>query len=131
MKKSDILVQISIGELLDKITILQIKLERIKDSAKLTNINRELGILTDIRVQCLESKLELSELEAELKKVNEIIWILEDDIRDHEHRKDFGPSFISLARSIYKANDRRAALKRQISDLTGSNIIDEKSYASY
>jgi hypothetical protein len=131
MQDSGILAQISVGELLDKITILQIKSEKIKDSAKLGNINRELAILNEIRVQRLESLPELYQLEIELKKINEVIWILEDEVRNHERRRDFGPGFVSLARSIYKANDRRSVLKRQINDLMGSNIIEEKSYSQY
>jgi hypothetical protein len=131
MQHRGILAQISAGEFLDKITILQIKSERIKDFGKLKNIGRELTILNQIRMDVLDSRPELSELEAELKKVNEIIWSLEDEVRDHEHRKDFGSSFVSVARSIYQANDRRALLKRQINELLESNIIEEKSYTSY
>ena len=131
MQNRGILAQISVGEFLDKITILQIKSERIKDFAKLRNIDQELAILNQIRVEALDSRPELSELEAELKKVNEIIWVLEDEVRDHEHRKDFGSNFVSLARSIYQANDRRALLKRQINEIVGSNIIEEKSYTKY
>ncbi|MGB6067925.1 MAG: DUF6165 family protein [Desulfomonilaceae bacterium] len=131
MKNPYISARISVGEFLDKITILQIKTERIKDFAKRRNIDRELAILNEIRAESLDTVPELSGLEDELKKVNETIWNLEDEIRDHEHRNDFGSSFVSLARSIYRANDRRAALKRQINELMGSNIVEEKSYTEY
>jgi chromosome segregation ATPase len=79
----------------------------------------------------MKTSPELARLEAELKRANEEIWSLEDEVRDHERRKDFGTSFISVARSIYRANDERAMLKRHINNLMGSDIIEEKSYSAY
>jgi len=131
MKGQAVLTEISVGELVDKITILQIKSERIKDSGKLKNIRRELEILTCLKLEILKPFPELEGTEAELKKINEEIWDLEDQVRDHEHREDFGATFVSVARSIYKTNDRRADLKRRINDFAGSSIIEEKSYACY
>jgi Family of unknown function (DUF6165) len=131
MTTKGILTEISIAEFVDKITILRIKAERIQEREKLRNIHRELSILDRIRTESLGDRPELSELEAELKSVNEEIWELEDRIRDSELRKDFGDGFVSVARSIYRANDRRAVLKRQINDLMGSGIVEEKSYSPY
>ena len=131
MKDSGILTPISVAEFIDKITILRIKAERIKDVDKLKNVNQELGILNQIKAESLETRCELSEFEERLKIANEMIWTFEDQVREHEHRHDFGASFVSLARSIYRANDQRALLKRQINDLMGSCIIEEKSYTEY
>jgi Tfp pilus assembly protein PilF len=124
-------VEISAGELIDKITILEIKRERIADPAKLANVRRELAILTAVREREVADSAELTRLTAELKQVNEDLWRIEDDIRDCERRQDFGPSFIELARSVYRHNDRRAALKRCINDLLGSRLTEEKSYQSW
>ncbi len=124
-------VEISPGELIDKITILEIKLERLADKAKLANVRAEHAILTAARAGAIETSAELDRLTAELKRVNERLWDIEDGIRDCERAKDFGEKFVALARGVYKNNDRRAELKRQINELLGSRLIEEKSYAAY
>jgi len=124
-------VEVAAGELFDKITILQIKSERISSAAKLENIKRELASLLETRQRLGPSSTALESVIAELKKVNEALWDIEDKIRDCERQKEFGKSFIELARSVYHQNDRRSALKRQINDLLGSNIVEEKSYQAY
>jgi hypothetical protein len=126
-----ILVEVAPGELIDKITILQIKSERIDDPEKIKNVLIELGVLEEARDSVVAASPELDRLTAELKSVNEALWAIEDDIRDCERSKDFGPKFIELARSVYRSNDRRAAAKREINELLGSKIIEEKSYAEY
>jgi hypothetical protein len=126
-----ILVEIPASELIDKITILQIKIERIKDEAKLRNIRAELETLEAAAGQALARAPELDRLSAELKKINEDLWRIEDDIRDHERAKNFGPTFVELARAVYLTNDRRADVKRQINHLVGSRLVEEKSYARY
>src|SRR5688572_13932999 len=126
-----ILVEISPGELLDKITILEIKAERIADAQKVKNVRFELEILDKARRKGLPALPELADLTAQLTTANEALWEIEDAIRDCERQGDFGPQFIELARSVYRTNDRRAALKRQINDLLGSNMTEEKSYAKY
>ena len=123
-------VEVAPGELLDKITILQIKAARIADSAKLTNIQSELAGLTDARHRTILESDELGALVAELRSVNEALWEIEDAIREREHAEDFGPEFVRLARSVYRTNDHRAELKRRINVLLGSAILEEKSYAS-
>ena len=120
-----------IGELIDKITILQIKAARFADPEQLRNVGRELGLLTRVRDRHLAPTAELADLTAALKAVNETLWQVEDDIRDCERAGDFGPRFIALARSVYTTNDRRAAIKRQINALFGSALVEEKSYARY
>lgn len=123
--------EISPGELIDKITILEIKKERIGDPVKLHNVTTELEELVSIRDRELAGSDELSSLTAELKAVNERLWRIEDEIRDCERRKDFGPTFVELARAVYRQNDSRAALKRRINDLLGSRLTEEKSYPDY
>lgn len=120
----------SFGELFDKITILEIKVARIEDTDKVQNVRRELDLLRAIEAKHRSSNDELAELVSELKQVNEDLWDIEDAIRICERRQDFGDEFISLARSVYKTNDRRAALKMQINILYGSEIVEEKSYAA-
>lgn len=124
-------VEIAPGELVDKITILAIKLARITDAAKLHNIEHEYQILTAALPVEFQRNLELKELQLALQKVNDTIWQIEDDIRDHERLKDFGPEFIALARGVYINNDQRAALKRRINELLQSGILEEKSYTAY
>lgn len=124
-------VEIAPGELIDKITILEIKSERISDPEKLSNVRTELATLVACRDRTIPSSPELAERTTDLKQVNESLWQIEDDIRDCERRRDFGPKFVELARSVYKSNDRRAALKRQINELLGSRLIEEKSYTDY
>ena len=131
MQAKPILVEIAPGELIDKITILEIKSERIVDADKLKNVRVELQVLEAARDAAMAATAELADLTAQLKQVNEALWEIEDAIRDCERGQDFGPKFIELARSVYHSNDRRAALKRQINELLGSKLIEEKSYAAY
>ena len=130
MPKS-VTVEISFGELIDKITILEIKLERIGDPEKLKNIRTEWETLTASRDAVVSESLELTALSGELKAVNEALWRIEDDIRDCERAGDFGETFVELARAVYVTNDKRAELKRQINALLGSRLVEEKSYAAY
>jgi Flp pilus assembly protein TadD len=125
-----LLVEVAPGELLDKITILQIKSERITDPAKLRNVHAELRALAGPR-ESLGQSAALAELTAQLKAVNERLWDIEDEIRLCERARDFGPRFIELARSVYVTNDRRAAVKRAINELLNSHLVEEKSYADY
>ena len=124
-------VPVSAGELVDKLTILEIKSERIGEAAKLVNVRRELAGLTAIVGPLLAAQTALGPLKSSLRAVNETLWQIEDDIRDCERRKDFGPSFVELARKVYRTNDRRAALKREIDTLLGSELVEEKSYQAY
>ena len=117
--------------MIDKITILEIKLERIKDADKLANVRLEWETLVKGRDAAIEETPELDRLSAELKAANEALWDIEDDIRDCERDKKFGDAFVELARSVYITNDKRAALKRQINELLGSSLIEEKSYSAY
>ncbi len=128
---SNIAVPISPGELIDKITICQIKTERMTDPAKLRNVNHELSLLRASLEESVPTSPELSELTAKLKEINEKLWVIEDDIRDCERQKDFSSRFIELARAVYFSNDVRATLKRQINDLLNSPLVEEKSYAKY
>lgn len=122
---------VSWGELVDKITILQIKSERITDKAKLVNIHKELDELTKTAKAAATFPPEVVELQAKLKVVNEKLWVIEDDIRDCERNKDFGSKFIELARAVYFTNDERFKVKREINDALGSALSEEKSYAAY
>lgn len=124
-------VEVSPGELIDKITILEIKAERIADPDKLANVHRELRSLTATRKEALDTSPELDEFTAELRRINEQLWEIEDDIRDCERKSDFGERFIELARAVYRTNDRRAAAKRGINELLGSELVEEKDYADY
>ena len=128
---ASISVEVSPGELIDKITILEIKLERIDDAKKLKNVKSEWETLTAARDAAVESSDELERLSAELKKVNERLWEIEDHIRECERDQDFGDKFIELARGVYVNNDERSRLKRDINKLLGSSLIEEKSYAAY
>ncbi|HEX8585279.1 MAG TPA: DUF6165 family protein [Allosphingosinicella sp.] len=121
-------VPVSWGELLDKITILEIKEERIADPAARSNVRRELGLLRDIATLALEDPA-ATRLLATLRRINERLWDIEDDIRGKEAQADFGPDFIALARAVYKTNDQRAALKRELNGLLNSELVEEKSYA--
>lgn len=123
-------VPVAWGELVDKITILEIKSERIADPAKLANVVTELRFLRE-RLGAVEADPAVARLHAALKGVNEALWVIEDDIRDCERDGDFGPKFIELARSVYRTNDRRAELKREINVALGSAILEEKSYKPY
>jgi tetratricopeptide (TPR) repeat protein len=125
-----LMVEVSAGELLDKLSILDIKSRRIADSGKLRNIEVERKALAAVRAT-LPASAELSTLEEQLLKVNEQLWDIEDAIRACEREGDFGPRFVELARSVYHCNDRRSGLKRAINELLGSSIVEEKSYTEY
>jgi len=129
MTMNSVLVETSVGDLIDKITILQIKLERIQDPPKRENIAKELAKLEEVRRKAIGESAELSRLGGLLKGVNEELWDLEDRIRDLERVGDFEEDFVGVARKIYRTNDRRAALKKEINALSGSEIVEEKSYA--
>src|SRR5690242_6261177 len=122
------LVPISIGELLDKITILEIKASEISDPEKRSNVKRELELLKAIRQREIAMSSELHELHASLKDVNKRLWQIEDDIRAKERTKEYDSTFIKLARSVYINNDVRAQLKRRVNEIAGSELIEEKSY---
>ena len=128
---STITVEIAPGELIDKLTILDIKLERISDDAKRANVQIEWETLNAAKTAAVPSSEELDRLQGELKAVNEKLWVIEDDIRDCERDSDFGDTFVELARSVYITNDERARLKREINELLGSRLVEEKSYAAY
>ena len=121
-------VEIAPGELIDKITILEIKNERITDAAKRANVQRELKALQAVRDRTLPPSDKLKELSTALRAVNEALWQVEDDIRMCERNGDFGPRFIELARSVYQQNDQRAAIKREISQMLGSRFVEEKEF---
>ncbi|MDC7789171.1 DUF6165 family protein [Rhodoplanes sp. TEM] len=128
---SRIVIAVSAGELVDKVTILEIKSERIGDPAKLANIRHELSVLTASLAPLLAAHPGVAPLKAALRSVNESLWQIEDDIRDCERHGDFGEAFVALARAVYRTNDRRAGLKREIDTLVGSELTEEKSYAAY
>lgn len=119
---------IATAELIDKITILEIKMARIADVAKLANVRAELTLLCERRDAALPPDPVVDVLATRLKAINERIWQLEDQIRDCEQRQDFGSTFVAVARSIYRANDERAAIKREINLASSSPLIEEKSY---
>lgn len=127
----DILVPISPGELLDKITILRIKAARISDAAKLANVRLELDLLEATWRQCGAGVPEVAVEELALQRINEALWDIEDRIRDLEAEKRFDAEFIELARAVYVTNDQRAASKKRINLLLGSRIVEEKSYNKY
>jgi len=124
-------VPVSFGEVLDKITILEIKSERIKDEAKVRNVRLELDELSATWAEAVKDQDAIAELRKQLKAVNEELWVIEDDIRDEEAKQDFGPKFIELARAVYVTNDKRAALKKDINLALGSRFVEEKSYQDY
>lgn len=119
------------GELIDKITILEIKADRIDDAEKRANITYELATLTNARELAIETSDQIRELSDRLKSVNEKLWEIEDEIRLCERDGDFGARFVELARSVYRVNDQRAEIKREINKLLGARIVEEKSYADY
>jgi hypothetical protein len=127
----DILVPISPGELLDKITILRIKAARMSDANKVANVKHELSLLEKTWKDTGAAAVDLGTEEANLTRVNEALWVIEDDIRDEELAQRFGEKFIALARAVYVTNDERAAIKKRINTLSGSNIVEEKSYKQY
>lgn len=122
---------ISVGEFLDKLTILEIKSERIKDADKLTNVRKELALLRETWRRSPYARLDLAAEIAELKTINQRLWEIEDYIRDKESENAFDAQFVQLARSVYLTNDERAAIKRRINLKSGSELVEEKSYADY
>jgi hypothetical protein len=128
---NEIKVPISPGELLDKITILRIKSQRMTDPKKLANVRLELEALQDTWTTCAYAAVDIDADVDALMTVNERLWVIEDDIRAKERTRSFDAEFIRLARSVYVENDERAAIKRRINSKLGSSIIEEKSYQSY
>ena len=124
-------VGISIGEFFDKITILEIKKERIANADKLVNINKELDGLNNLLVEQSFSRDNVAQEVAELRKINEALWEIEDDIREKESQKAFDERFIELARAVYITNDKRSEIKRDINLKLGSDFVEEKSYEEY
>ena len=128
---SEILVPVSFGELLDKVAILQIKSERMNDAAKLANVRNELSALESTWMAHPAARHDIVELRAQLKAVNERLWVIEDDIRLKEKAQAFDDEFIRLARSVYIENDERARIKKEINLALGSTYVEEKSYQDY
>ena len=128
---SEILVPVSFGELLDKISILQIKSERMTDAAKLTNVRNELSALEKTWMAHPAAGHDIARLRADLKAVNERLWVIEDDIRLKERAQAFDDGFVQLARRVYIENDERARIKREINVALGSAYVEEKSYEDY
>ncbi|HUV22739.1 MAG TPA: DUF6165 family protein [Gammaproteobacteria bacterium] len=128
---NEILIPISPGELLDKITILQIKSERIADPAKVANVKTELGMLEQVWREAVNDDDQIRALKRELKSINEALWEIEDDIRDEERNRRFGERFIELARAVYVTNDERANAKKKVNLHLDSSIVEEKSYQDY
>jgi transcriptional regulator of nitric oxide reductase len=128
---ANIQVPVSPGEVLDKITILEIKSERMKDPEKVANVRVELGLLQDTWAQAVTEDDTIRDLHAQLKEINEALWEIEDDIRDKERVKEFDERFIELARAVYFTNDKRSQVKKQLNLHLGSQIIEEKSYQDY
>ena len=124
-------VPVSFGELIDKITILEIKSARISDAGKLVNVHAELGLLNATWASDAASKTDVADVRARLKAVNEELWDIEDRIRMKETSHEFDGEFIELARSVYFRNDVRAKIKREINEKLGSQLVEEKSYKDY
>ena len=124
-------VPVSPGEVLDKITILEIKSERISDADKLVNVNRELELLQASWQKFVDVDDDVRRIHAKLKAINEDLWEIEDDIRDKERAREFDERFIELARSVYVTNDRRADAKKELNVYLGSEMVEEKSYQDY
>jgi hypothetical protein len=126
-----ILVPTAPGELIDKLTILRLKEERMTDPAKVANVLTEMAALTKTADSQIPPSVELTALWEDLYVINGDLWVIEDDIRDCENAKNFGEDFIRLARAVYITNDRRAGVKKKINLLLGSTLIEEKSYADH
>lgn len=124
-------IDVSPGELIDKITILEIKAERVAEEEKRSLVLYELRLLQDRRSHAIAHSDALAAVTKQLREVNAVLWDIEDEIRDCERAQDFGDRFVALARAVYHTNDRRAALKRKINDLLGSAIAEVKAYAPY
>ena len=130
-KSKKITSEISAGELLDKLSILEIKLEKIKDKASLEEINKEYKILKEVKNSYIEPTNRIKDLFDQIKNVNKNLWDVEDQLRIYEKNKDFGDNFIKLARSVYFNNDKRSKIKLEINNFLGSNIKEIKLYAKY
>ena len=127
----NIKVPVSPGEVLDKITILEIKSERMSDPEKVANVRVELALLQETWKEFISDDVVIRGLHAQLKEVNEALWEIEDDIRDKERAKEFDERFIELARAVYVTNDRRSEVKKELNLHLGSEIVEEKSYQDY
>ena len=127
----NIKVPVSPGEVLDKITILEIKSERMSDPEKVANVRVELALLQETWKEFIRDDEVIRGLHAQLKEVNEALWEIEDDIRDKERAKEFDARFIELARAVYVTNDRRSRVKKELNLHLGSEIVEEKSYQDY
>jgi len=125
-----IMIPVSAGELIDKLTILRVKAARI-DAAKLANVKKELALLEAVTARELSAVPGIETLSSELETVNAALWDVEEGKRDCERRQDFGPDFVTLARRVYVENDLRAAIKRRINEAAGSDLVEEKSYRPY
>ena len=128
---NQILIPVSPGELLDKITILEIKSERIENAEKRSNVNKELGMLNKVWADMIPDDADIAAMRIELKSINETLWEIEDDIRKEEYNKQFGERFVELARSVYITNDQRSDVKKRINIQLKSEIVEEKSYEDY
>jgi uncharacterized protein YukE len=128
---ANIQVPVSPGEVLDKITILEIKSERMTDPGKVANVRRELALLQEVWSSNIRDSETIQDLHAQLKEINEALWEIEDDIRDKERAREFDNRFIELARAVYVTNDRRSQVKKELNLHLGSDIIEEKSYQDY
>lgn len=128
---NEILVPTAPGELIDKLTILRLKSEKISDSAKLANVRHEMSVLQQTSDAAVEMTDALRKLWHALYAINADLWVIEDDIRAFEAARDFGPGFIALARAVYVTNDERARIKKEINLLLGSAIVEEKSYFDF
>ena len=127
-------IEVSNGEIIDKYTILAIKLNEIKDQNKLKNIQNEYDVLTPVVDHIyneVSNQDELKKLHNDLLEINKKLWKIEDDIRECERAKDFGETFVELARAVYFTNDDRSVVKKDINTLTGSDLVEEKSYEDY
>ena len=127
----NIRVPVSPGEVLDKITILEIKSERMSDPEKVANVRVELALLQQTWDENIRDTRTIKDLHAQLKEINEALWEIEDDIRDKERAKEFDKRFIELARAVYITNDRRSQVKKELNLHLGSEIVEEKSYQDY
>ena len=121
-------IEVSNGEIADKLTIIEIKLKHIKDEAKLKNLRNEYAVLDEAVSKIIKKD---HEFYIALLDINQELWNIEDDIRDLERDKDFGDAFVKVARAVYFTNDKRSDIKREINKLTGSNLVEEKSYQKY
>ncbi len=121
-------IEVSNGEIVDKLTIIEIKLKHIKDESKLKNLRNEYAVLDKAVSEIIKKD---HELYMALLNINQELWNIEDDIRDMERDKNFGDDFVKTARAVYFTNDKRSDIKREINKLTGSNLVEEKSYQKY